>query len=359
MSSPPPNEDLVFKGYDPQVSRRLVAYLQPYRWRFTLAMVLMLISSAAAVAGPYLVKVAIDSGLAAGSLTVLRQTVLFYLLIAIIQWISTFLRVNLMARVGQSIIYDLRSTLFEHLQALSLSFYSRYSVGRVITRVINDVGVLREFITWAILAVARDFFALIGIVIVMLSLNVRLSLLTFTVLPIMILATMVFKRYARENYRQVRAAISWVNSVLAENINGVRVVQAFSREEVNYHYFQDVVNKNNLDSNLRAARLASAFPAVIDLLGGVATALVVWIGGLAVLGSQGTGTDAITPGVLVAFMIGSIVSYANFYDGHEGMMNTLSGSFGPWLSLIMFGVMMAILGHLAYRGFKSKDATKN
>jgi ATP-binding cassette subfamily B protein/subfamily B ATP-binding cassette protein MsbA len=303
MSSPPPNEDLVFKGYDPQVSRRLVAYLQPYRWRFTLAMVLMLISSAAAVAGPYLVKVAIDSGLAAGSLTVLRQTVLFYLLIAIIQWISTFLRVNLMARVGQSIIYDLRSTLFEHLQALSLSFYSRYSVGRVITRVINDVGVLREFITWAILAVARDFFALIGIVIVMLSLNVRLSLLTFTVLPIMILATMVFKRYARENYRQVRAAISWVNSVLAENINGVRVVQAFSREEVNYHYFQDVVNKNNLDSNLRAARLASAFPAVIDLLGGVATALVVWIGGLAVLGSQSTGTDAITPGVLVAFIL--------------------------------------------------------
>jgi ATP-binding cassette subfamily B protein/subfamily B ATP-binding cassette protein MsbA len=303
MSSPPPNEDLVFKGYDPQVSRRLVAYLQPYRRRFTLAMVLMLISSAAAVTGPYLVKVAIDSGLAAGSITVLRQTVLFYLLIAIIQWISTFLRVNLMARVGQSIIYDLRSTLFEHLQALSLSFYSRYSVGRVITRVINDVGVLREFITWAILAVARDFFALIGIVIVMLSLNVRLSLLTFTVLPIMILATMVFKRYARENYRQVRAAISWVNSVLAENINGVRVVQAFSREEVNYHYFQDVVNKNNLDSNLRAARLASAFPAVIDLLGGVATALVVWIGGLAVLGSQSTGTDAITPGVLVAFIL--------------------------------------------------------
>ena len=159
MSSPPPNEDLVFKGYDPHVSRRLLAYLQPYRWRLTLAMVLMLISSAAAVTGPYLVKVAIDSGLAAGSITVLRQTVLFYLLIAIIQWISTFLRVNLMARVGQSIIYDLRSTLFEHLQALSLSFYSRYSVGRVITRVINDVGVLREFITWAILAVARDFFA--------------------------------------------------------------------------------------------------------------------------------------------------------------------------------------------------------
>lgn len=298
---PPPIEDITFKGYDPQITSRLLAYIRPYSGRFSLAIILMLVSSAAAVAGPYLIKVAIDSGLSAGSLTVLRQTVLLYLAVAIIQWVATFLRVNLMARVGQSIIYDLRSSLFEHLQELSLSFFSRYSVGRIITRVINDVGVLREFITWAILAVARDLFALVGIVIVMISMNVRLSLITFTVLPVMIWATVVFKRYARENYRQVRRAISWVNSVLAENINGVRVVQAFSREIVNYSYFQDVVNKNNLDSNVKAARVASAFPAVIDLLGGIATALVVWLGGLAVLGVEGI--NAITPGVLVAFLL--------------------------------------------------------
>jgi ATP-binding cassette subfamily B protein/subfamily B ATP-binding cassette protein MsbA len=300
---PPPIEDIAYKGFDPNVSRRLLSTLGPYRWRFFLAMILMLISSSAAVAGPYLVKVALDSGLSAGSLTVLRQTVLLYLLIAIIQWTSTYLRVYLMPRVGQSIIYDLRSRLFEHLQELSLSFYSHYSVGRVITRVINDVGVLREFITWALLAVARDLFALVLIVIAMLSMNVRLSLLTFTVLPIMIFATTVFKKYARENYRQVRAAISWVNSVLAENINGVRVVQAFSREEVNFHYFRDVVNRNNLNTNLSAARIASAYPAVIDLMGGVATALVVWVGGLAVLRSQPGAVDAITPGVLVAFLL--------------------------------------------------------
>jgi ATP-binding cassette subfamily B protein/subfamily B ATP-binding cassette protein MsbA len=271
--------------------------------QFALAIILMLISSAAAVAGPYLVKVALDSGLSAGSLTVLRQTLLLYLFVAIIQWTSTFLRVYLMPRVGQSIIYDLRSSLFEHLQELSLSFFSHYSVGRVITRVINDVGVLREFITWAILAVARDLFTLVGIVIAMVSMNMRLSLLTFTVLPIMAVATMVFKKYARKNYRQVRAAISWVNSVLAENINGVRVVQAFSREQVNYHYFRDVVNQNNLDANLRAARIASAFPAVIDLLGGIAIALVVWLGGMAILGSQLGGVDPITPGILVAFLL--------------------------------------------------------
>lgn len=299
---PPPSQEVFFKGYDPNVSQRLFSLITPYRLRFSLAILLMVVSSAAAVAGPYLVKVAIDSGLSAGSLEILRQTVLLYLPIAIIQWISTFLRVNLMAQVGQSIIYDLRSQLFEHLQELSLSFYSHYSVGRVITRVINDVGVLREFITWALLAVARDLFALIGIVIAMMSMNVRLSLLTFTVLPIMIWVTSIFKKYARENYRQVRAAISWVNSVLAENINGVRVVQAFTRERVNYQYFRDVVNKNNLDSNLRAARIASGFPAIIDLLGGVAIALVVWVGGLAVLNNQGD-IDPITPGVLVAFLL--------------------------------------------------------
>lgn len=303
MSTPPPGEDIAFKGYDPNVSWRLLSSLGPYRLQFTLAIILMLISSAAAVAGPYLVKVALDSGLSAGSLTVLRQTLLLYLFVAIIQWTSTFLRVYLMPRVGQSIIYDLRSSLFEHLQELSLSFFSHYSVGRVITRVINDVGVLREFITWAILAIARDLFTLVGIVIVMLSMNMRLSLLTFTVLPIMAVATIVFKKYARQNYRQVRAAISWVNSVLAENINGVRVVQAFSREQVNYHYFRDVVNQNNLDANLRAARIASAFPAVIDLLGGIAIALVVWLGGMAILGSQLGGVDPITPGILVAFLL--------------------------------------------------------
>lgn len=298
MAHPPPQLDEVYlKGYDPEVTRLLVSFLKPYRLRFVLALILMLTGSAASVAGPYLVKVALDSGLAAGSVTVLGQTMLIYLLVTVVQWVVTFLRVNIMARVGQSIIYDLRARLFEHLQELSVSFFSRYSVGRVITRVINDVGVLREFLTWAVLATARDLFTLFGILFAMLSMNVRLSLLTFSVLPLMILATVVFRKRARENYRQVRAAISWVNSVLAENINGVRVVQAFSRQGINYGYFREKVNQNNLDTNLRAARIAAAFPASIELLGALATTLVVWLGGTAVLGEQ------ITAGILVAFVL--------------------------------------------------------
>lgn len=302
VAAPPQADEVAFKSYDARIARRLLGFMAPYRWKFALALILMLVSSAAAVSGPYLVKIAIDSGLRSGSVTVLRRTVLIYLIVALVQWAATYFRVNLMAHAGQSIIYDLRTRLFEHLQKLSLSFFSRYSVGRVIVRVINDVGVLREFIMWAMLAIARDVFALIGIVLAMLSMNLRLSLLTFAVLPVMVWMTYLFKQRARENYRKVRSAISWVNSVLAENINGVRVVQAFSRQEVNYRIFREEVNRNNLAVNLHAARIASAFPAVIDLLGSLATVLVVWFGGQAAMGDQ-SGTNAITPGVLVAFIL--------------------------------------------------------
>lgn len=291
------SEDVLRKGYDPFVTRRLISFVHPYLPSFLVAVVLMMVNSAAAVAGPYLVKVALDSGIQANNPIVLRQTVLLYLLAAVVQWISIYFRVNLMARVGQSIIYDLRARLFEHMQKLSLSFYNRYSVGKVITRIINDVGVLREFLTWAILAIARDLFTVIGIIIAMVSMNALLSLWTFSVLPLMVIVTIIFRKRARENYRLVRAAISWVNSVLAENINAVRVVQAFSRQSVNYEHFSQVVNRNNLDSNLRAVRVAAAFPATVDFLGSIAAALVILIGGAAVLGEQ------ISAGVLVAFVL--------------------------------------------------------
>ena len=295
--TPPIVEEAILKGYDPAVTRRLIGFARPYGKQLIAALLLMLTGSAMSVAGPYLIKLALDAGLEAGSLAALRQAVILYAITALVQWVAIFFRVYIMARVGQSIIFDLRTRLFEHLQKLSLSFYSHYSVGRVITRVINDVGVLREFIVWAILAVARDLFTLVGILVVMLTLNVRLSLLTFAVLPVMLGVTLIFKRKARDNYRAVRSAISWVNSVLAENINGVRVVQAFSRQEHNYAHYRDEVNRNNLDTNLVAARIASLYPSVIEFLGTLATALVVWLGGAAVLGEQ------ITPGILVAFVL--------------------------------------------------------
>ena len=291
------SEELYDKGVNPQNARRLVAFTRPYAGRLILSAVLMLGASAASVAGPYFVKIAIDSGLTAGNYDALRYTILAYLGVAVIQWFCTYYRVNIMAWVGQAIIYDLRKRLFAHLQDLSLGFYSRYSVGRVITRAINDVETLRNFLTWAVLAIARDVFTLALIIFVMLDMNVRLALLTFSVLPLMVVITILFRRASRAAYRKVRAAVSWVNSVLAENVNGVRVVQAFSRQKRNYEQFRDYVNRYYLERAVYAVKIASVFSPSVDMLGAIATGLVVWLGGTAVLG------ETITAGVLVAFIL--------------------------------------------------------
>jgi ATP-binding cassette, subfamily B, multidrug efflux pump len=291
------SEDQLDKGYDPKVARGLAQFLKPYYAQMLIAFVLMIIVTAASVSGPYFVKLAIDEGIAKNDLLALRNIVWIYFGISVVQVATNIVRIRLMSRVGQNILYDVRMAMFNHLQKLSLSFYNRYSVGRVITRVINDVGTLREFITWAVLAIVRDLLAIIGILIAMLSLNLRLSLLTFTVLPIMVLATILFRRAARRNYRKVRAAVSWTNSVLAENVNGVRVVQAFSRQAHNYRNFKDYVNRYFLERSLDAAKVASVFTPIVDVLGAVATALVVYLGGTAVLG------ESITAGVLIAFVL--------------------------------------------------------
>ena len=291
------SEDLLDKGYDPKVARGLLQFLKPYYGQMLVALVFMIIVTAASVSGPYFVKLAIDEGVSKSNVVALRNIVLIYFVVSVIQVITNIFRVRLMSRVGQHILYDVRMKMFNHLQNLSLSFYNRYSVGRVITRVINDVGTLREFVTWATLAIVRDLLGIVGILIAMLTLNLRLSLLTFTVLPFMVIATIVFRQAARRNYRKVRAAVSWTNSVLAENVNGVRVVQAFSRQSHNYANFKDYVNRYFLERSLDAAKVASVFTPIVDTLGAIATALVVYLGGTAVLG------ESMTAGVLIAFVL--------------------------------------------------------
>jgi ATP-binding cassette subfamily B protein/subfamily B ATP-binding cassette protein MsbA len=298
QKTPPPQaDDIHSTGYNPQVMRELVAMIKPH-WKPVLASILLqLFQTAVVVSGPYLIKIALDDGIATGSILVLRNSVLAYLGLNIVRWLSLYLRFNMMSRVSQTIIFDLRARLFDHMQALSINFFSSYSVGRIITRVINDVNVVREFVIWTSLAIFRNVFALIAIIVAMLSMNVRLSLMTFAVLPIMVTLTIIFRRFARKSYQEARTAISWVNSVLAENINAVRVVQSFVRENTNYSYFNQVVNQYNLDANLKVVRLIALFFPIVDFLSSIAMGLVIWLGGTAVLGQE------ITPGVLVAFVM--------------------------------------------------------
>jgi ATP-binding cassette subfamily B multidrug efflux pump len=291
------SEEQLDMSYDPKVARGLMRFVQPYYPRMFVALIYMIIVTAAAVSGPYFVKLAIDDGINAKDPVALRNIVLVYLAVTVVQWVFNYLRIRIMARVGQHVLYDIRTRMFAHLQKLSLSFYNRYSVGRVITRVINDVGTLREFITWAVLGIVRNLLGIAGTIIAMLALNLKLSLLTFVVLPVMVLATIAFRRAARRSYRKVRAAVSWGNSVLAENVNGVRVVQAFSRQAYNFENFRNYVNRYFLETSIDAARVASLFTPVVDILGAIATALVVYVGGTAVLG------ESITAGVLIAFVL--------------------------------------------------------
>jgi ATP-binding cassette subfamily B protein/subfamily B ATP-binding cassette protein MsbA len=305
----PADDEILGKAYDPHIVRRLLTYLRPYRRNLLAALALMTVATAANVSGPYWIKVALDNGIAAKNYPVLGQAVLFYLLASGVMWVGTFLRVRIMAVTGQSIIYDLRRQIFDHLQALSLGFFSRYAVGRLVSRMVNDVSVLREMIVWAVIAVVRDFFDLIGITLAMFALNWQLSLLSFLVLPLMAVATEIFRRRARESYRQVRSAVGWVNAVLSENIQGVRVVQSFSREEHNLRVFADEVNGNHLRVNNYAALITSLFFPSVDFIGSLALGLVIWVGGLAVLEALGLGPGnglplrGLTAGTLVAFAL--------------------------------------------------------
>ncbi len=323
-----PDEDAIIgKAYDPHIARRLLEYLRPYRLRILIALFWMTVAMAAYIAGPYLIKVALDSGMAAKNSDVLAQTVALYLVAALVQWIGTYLRVRIMAVVGQSIIFDMRRELFDRLQMFSLGFFSRYAVGRLISRVINDVGVLREMITWAVVAVFRDFFDLFGTTVAMLILNWQLTLLAFLVLPLMAVATELFRRRARQSYRNVRAAVGWVNAVLNENIVGVRVVQSFAREDYNYRVFVDAVDGNWLKASNYASLLISVFFPTVDFIGSLALGLVVWVGGLTVLGTFGQSASApFTAGTLVAFALyidrffNPIRDLANRYNTFQATM---------------------------------------
>ena len=285
------------QGYKPEVLNGILRFITPYKKPLLFSLFLMLIGSIASVAGPYFTKIALDGGIVNQNRMVLRNAILLYLGTVLLQWVVTFIRVNIMARAGQSAIYDMRARLFNHIQDLSLSFFSHFSAGRLVSRVINDVTVLRQFVTWAIIASFRDILTVFGIVIAMISLNLRLSLLTVAVLPLIVIATFIFRKHIRDIYRRIRAGISWVNSVLAENINGVRVIQAFSREDYNYEHFKDQVNRYHLENNLASARLVATFFPSIDMIGTIAIFFVIWFGGAAVIGEQ------VTTGVLVAFVL--------------------------------------------------------
>ncbi|MBA3534983.1 MAG: ABC transporter ATP-binding protein [Ardenticatenales bacterium] len=290
------DEDGLGKAFDPRLVRRLSSYFGPYNWQLFWAVLLMIISSLLSVAGPWIVGRAIDAGIRQGSLETLRFWTWLFIGVALFEFITNRSRIAIMAFVGTKIVADIRSALFSHLHTLSLSFYNQYSVGRLMSRLISDVGVLQEFVTWAITGLARAIFILLGIIAVMLLLNWKLALVTFAVLPLMVLLTNYWRVRVRYAYRSTRERLALINGYLNESISGIRVTKSFSRERENFQHFDDL-NRAYYEANLDATKLSALFFPGVDFIGSLATALVIAVGGWLVL------QDALTAGTLVAFVL--------------------------------------------------------
>ncbi len=290
------DDDLLGKAYDGRLVRRLLGYMRPYLSKLIVAIVLMVSSSLLAVSQPTIVGRAIDDGIRAGDFGTLRLWTGLFIAAAVGEWITNRFRIAIMAYVGTKVVADYRSDLFRHLHTLSLNFHNNYSVGRLMSRLISDVGVLQDFITWSITGLFRSFFTLTGIIIAMLILNWRLALVTFAVLPLMVALTNYWRVRVRGAYRATRQRLSLINGYLNESISGIRVTKSFIREKKNSQHFDDL-NYSFFDANVAATRLTAIFFPGVDFMGSLATALVVGVGGWLVLG------DALTTGTLVAFVL--------------------------------------------------------
>ena len=290
------DDELLGKAYDGRLVRRLGGYMTPYKASLIVAVVMMTISSLLGVSGPAIIGFAIDRGIRAGSLDTLRFWTVIFLVTTIGEWITNRTRVRIMAYVGTKIVADLRSELFRHLHRLTLNFYSNYSVGRLMSRLIGDVGVLQDFVTWSITGLFRSVFNLGGIIIAMLLLSWQLALVAFAVMPLMVILTNYWRDRVRQAYRATRQRLALINGYLNESISGIRVTKSFTREELNFRHFDDL-NQSFFDANVQATRLSAIFFPGVDFIGSLATALVVGVGGWLVLG------DALTAGTLVAVVL--------------------------------------------------------
>ncbi|MBI4199478.1 MAG: ABC transporter ATP-binding protein [Chloroflexi bacterium] len=283
--------------YNHEVVRRLLPYFRSHLGLVLVALAMMLLYTGTQVAIPWLVGHIIDSLLipGGGNLAGLSRAAVLLLLVVGANLVGNYTYLRTLGKVSQDVLYRLRTGMFDHLQRLSVPFFDKNEAGRVMSRVQNDVNQLQDFLPVVTLTLG-DLLSLVGIVVVMLLMDVRLALVTFTVIPVLGAILLVWQRSARVAFIRVRRAISVVNSRLQQNISGVRVVQSLNREDVNLQEF-DEVNYGHMSANLSAIRLAAFLMPVVELLTAAGLALVVVVGGMMVLDGD------LLPGALVAFAL--------------------------------------------------------
>ncbi|MFQ5740116.1 MAG: ABC transporter ATP-binding protein [Acidobacteriota bacterium] len=314
----PPHEEALHQRYDRRLARRLLRYLVPYRRVVAGSVLLLLLVSGLRLVGPYLTKVAIDGAIRTGELRALGPIALIFLLVLFLQFGIGFVQTYLMNWTGQKIMYDLRVEIFTHIQRLDLSYFDRNPTGKIMTRITTDVDVLNELFTAGVVSIFGDIFSLAGIVLVMLWLNWKLALISFSVIPLIFLATLIFKQKVRGSYRRVRTAIARINTFLQENITGMSVVQIFVQEERKWREFEQR-NRFHRDANLQSILYYAVFYPVISVIGALAVGLFLWYGGIQVI------DGAVTLGAVVAFIQYSERFYKPISDLSE-KFNILQGA---------------------------------
>lgn len=289
------DEEILGKAYDARLMRRLLVYLRPH-WRAVLvALAAILASSALQLLPPWLTLQVIDVYIPAGDASGLALIGLAFAAVLVGDFVLEFVQTTTLQTTGQRIMFDLRMQIYGHLQRLDIRFFDRNPVGRLMTRVTTDVDALNELFTSGVVSVFGDVFALAGIMTAMLLLDWELALIAFAVLPLIGLVTHWFRVNVRETYRDVRVWIARINAFLQEHITGMGTVQLFRREARSFEQF-DAVNAEHRRANVRSIFFYAVFYPAIEIIGALATALLIWFGGGRVL------DDTLTLGTLVAFI---------------------------------------------------------
>lgn len=291
----PETDELPRDTVDPALFRRLVHYLRPYRLQVAVAVGVLLVHAALALVGPLLTARALDHAIPARDSHALTLYALTFVGALLVTFVAEYWETVLAARIGQRVMYDLRMEIFTHLERLSIRFFDRHPVGRLMTRVTNDVETLNDLFSSGVVTVFGDLFTLLAIAIVMLVTDWRLALVAFGVIPLIWIVVTMFRRQVREVGRDIRARVAKLNSFLQEHLSGVRVVQLFGRERAAAAQF-DQVNREHLTAQLRSILIYAVFFPVIEVLTAIALAFLLDIGGRRILGGT------LSVGVLAAFI---------------------------------------------------------
>ena len=288
-------DEILGKAYDRQLLARFLGYLRPYRGMALFSLLLLPLIAATKLAQPYILKIAIDNHIVTGQMEGLPTLSVYFFGLILADALLTYVEIYLLQYMGQKVMFDLRMEVFSHVQKLSTSFFDRTPTGRLVTRVTSDVEVLGEMFAAGIISIVGDVLVLVGIVVIMLWMNVKLSLVTFSVLPVLVYIAFAFRVKMRQAFREVRSRLAGLNSFLAENLGGMAIVQLFNQQENERRRFTSL-NSAYRDANLPVITWDASLFAAVEALSSVAVGLIIWYGGGEIV------RGALTFGALVAFI---------------------------------------------------------